>query len=286
MLSIPNKIKQPSQCCVYCGKIYKTRTNLDKHIILCELIHKSRNKNKNNNINNNLEDDDDIPSQKKLYKMLLELGDKYSRLEEKVDEMSKFIIKKKKKINVLEWLNTNIIPESIFDKLIDKIIILDEDIDYLINNSVFDTLNQIFSRNIYNPTSETEHPIFTFIQKQNMFYIYGKVNEIDNKDTDTHIDKDTDKDKDIMWQELTKEKLVKFMNKVHFKISKYMFDWKKQRLNDFKNNDNLLNAYDKTVVKLMNIDFKNDTTLNKIKSQMYQRMKTDMKAFIEYEFEF
>jgi hypothetical protein len=273
MLSIPNKIKQPSQCCVYCGKIYKTRTNLDKHIILCELVHKSKKKNNNNN----LDDYDDIPSQKKLYKMLLELGDKYSKLEEKVDEMSKFIIKKKKKINVLEWLNTNITPEIIFDKLIDKIIILDEDIDYLINNSIYDTLNHIFSRNIYNPISETEYPIFAFIQKQNIFYIYSKVND---------TDKDKETDKDIMWQELTKEKLIKFMNKVHCKISKYMFDWKKQRVNEFKNNDNLLNAYDKTMVKLMNIDFKSDTILNKIKGQMYQNMKTDMKAFIEYEFEF
>jgi len=272
MLSIPNKIKQPSQCCVYCGKIYKTRTTLDKHIILCELVHKSRNKSQNKSLLL-LEEDDDIPSQKKLYKMLLELGEKYRRLEEKVDEMNQFVIKKKKKINVLEWLNTNIIPEIIFDKLIDKIIILDKDIEYLMNNSFNDTLNEIFSRSIYNITSETEYPIFTFIQKQNMFYIYSKVNE-------------TDKNNEKMWQELTKENFIKFMNKIHFKISKYMFDWKKQKANEFKNNDNLLNAYDKTMVKFMNVDFKNDATLNKIKTQMYQRMKTDMKAFVEYDFEF
>ena len=49
--------------------------------------------------------------------MLLELGQKYNRLEEKVDEMSKWITKKKKKINILEWLNTNITPIISFDKL-------------------------------------------------------------------------------------------------------------------------------------------------------------------------
>jgi hypothetical protein len=38
LMNVPNKIKQPPQCCNYCGKIYKTRANLDKHINLCELI--------------------------------------------------------------------------------------------------------------------------------------------------------------------------------------------------------------------------------------------------------
>ena len=36
----------------------------------------------------------------------------------------------------------------------------------------------------------------------------------------------------------------------------------------------------------MSIEFKQDSTLSKMKSIMYNRMKTDMKALIEYEFEF
>ena len=40
--NIPNKIKQSAQCCVHCGKGYKTRTNLEKHLVLCELLHKSK----------------------------------------------------------------------------------------------------------------------------------------------------------------------------------------------------------------------------------------------------
>ena len=41
---IPNRIKQPAKCCVHCGKSYKKKTNLDKHIIVCELLHNSKNK--------------------------------------------------------------------------------------------------------------------------------------------------------------------------------------------------------------------------------------------------
>ena len=44
--------------------------------------------------------------------------------------------------------------------------------------------------------------------------------------------------------------------------------------------------YNKASVKLMGIDFKHDLTLSKIKLSIYNKMKKDMKALIEYEFEF
>ena len=43
-MNINNKIKQTALCCIYCGKSYKTRINLDKHLILCEIYHKSKTK--------------------------------------------------------------------------------------------------------------------------------------------------------------------------------------------------------------------------------------------------
>lgn len=259
MYGIPNKIRQPSHCCVYCGKTYKLRTNVDKHMTLCELIYKSK---KTGFI---VEEEDDIPSLKKMYKMLLELGKKYNTLEEKVDEINKFVIKKKKKINVLEWLNANKHPLLIFDKLHETIIINDEDIIYLLNNSFNDTLNGIFNRNIYN-VSENDSPVVAFVQKSNIFYVYNKNNE----------------DK-LEWQELNRDKLVKFLNKVHMKLIKYFNDWKKKQINE-TNNDSFATVCDKTLVKLMSVEFKQDSTLSKTRSSMYSRMKTDMKVLVEYEF--
>jgi transcription elongation factor Elf1 len=57
------------------------------------------------------------------------------------------VIKKKKKINGVEWLNSNLTTEIEFNKLIEHIDIYDEDIQYLLNNSFYDTLNEIFSKN-------------------------------------------------------------------------------------------------------------------------------------------
>ena len=257
---IPNRIKQPANCCIYCGKTYKLRSNIQKHTLLCEIIHKPKRK-------KIIIEDDEIPSQQKLYKILLELCSKYNTLEHKIDEMNKYVIKNKKKINVLEWLNSNIQPNILFEKLHEHITIIDEDIDSILNHSFYDTLNTIFTRTIYNITGN-QYPIFAFIQKVNMFYIYDK----------------NDKDK-IEWFELDREKLYKFLNKIHLKLYKYFHDWKVLELKKNKSKE-LPTICDKTVIKLMDINFRHDYILNKTKSLVYSKMKTDMKALVEYEFEF
>jgi len=259
---IPNKIKQPAQCCIHCGKTYKKRENLNKHIDLCELLHKSK---KASPLI--IEDDEPLPSQRKMYQMLIELGQKYNRLEEKMEEMNKWVAKKKKKINVLEWLNANVTPNITFNSIIDKIIVLEEDVNCLLHNSFYDVLNEVFSRSIYN-FNETENPIFAFTQKNNLFYIYDI---IDDK---------------TIWIELTRERLVKFLNKVHMKIFKAFCDWKQTKKDEIRTNDAFSIMCDKTTIKVLNVEFKQESCLAKARSTMYYKMKTDMKALIEYDFEF
>ena len=269
MNNIPNRIKQPSQCCVHCGKIYKTKANLNKHIVLCDLIYSSK-VTRNN--------DYEVPSQRRMYEILMELGQKYNRLEEKVNEINKLVIKKKKQINVVEWLNKNIVPNIYFEKIYEKIIILNEDIQFLLHNSFNDTLNNIFTRTIYN-MNENETPIIAFIQKSNTIYIYDKV-EINTSSNQVQVNTEYN------WIEMPKESLIKFLNRIQTKISKAFQEWKKQNYQEIKNNDIFAILTDKTMIKIMSPLFKEDQTLNKVKSMMYNNMKTEIKTLIEYDFEF
>jgi hypothetical protein len=255
---IPNKIKQPAQCCKFCGKSYLKKTNLEKHFIICELLHNSKTK-------TTVEDDEEVPSQRKMYEIILEIGKKLNGLDEKVDELNKWVIKKKKKINVIEWLNNHVTPEIKFDILIEKIVIHKDDIQYLFQNSFADTINHIFSRNIYN-VSESEYPIFAFVQKSNVFYIYES--------------------EEAGWMELNREKLVKFLNRVHTKLYRLYLEWKKENRTQIEDDEKLSLLCDKTTCKMMDVDFRQESILGKIKSNMYGRMKTDMKALVEYDFEF
>ena len=253
---IPNLIKQPSQCCIYCGKSYKKKTNLEKHVILCELINRSK--------KSVIEDEEEVPSQRKLFQMLLELGNKFSKLEERIDEINNWVVKKKKKINVIEWLNTNMKSEIKFDNLVEKVIVTQDDIKYLFEHSFIDTLNHIFSRNIYN--FQEEYPIFAFIQKTNIFYIY--------------------ENNDEKWKELSKENLIKFLNKVHMKITRTFGEYKRLNADKLRNDERFSILCDKITIKIMNIDFRQESILGKVKTNMYSKMKTDMKGLVEYEFEF
>jgi hypothetical protein len=251
--------------CHYCAKKYKTRNSLEKHTILCEIIYKSNNRN-NSKLRSDDEQEDELPSQKRLYQMLLELGCKYNRLEEKVNEMNKYIVKKKKKINVLEWLNMNVKPECVFDNLHEQINVSDEDIKYLFENSFMDMLNILFSKTIY-VDDETNKVIFAFVQKSGLFYIYEKMHEKNE------------------WIQLSRDKLILFLNRCHKKIFRALIEWKKSNLSKIMEDDKCAMEYDKTNAKLMSVDFKQENTLNKVKTMMYNQMKTDMKNLIEYEFE-
>jgi hypothetical protein len=152
-----------------------------------------------------------------------------------------------------------------FDSLIEKIIVERDDVEYLFHNSFADTINHIFSRNIYN-ISESEYPIFAFVQKSNIFYIY--------------------ENEEAGWMELSREKLVKFLNRVHTKIYRLYIEWKKENKDKIEDDEKLSLICDKTTCKMMDVDFRQESILGKIRSNMYGRMKTDMKALVEYEFEF
>jgi hypothetical protein len=160
------------------------------------------------------------------------------------------------------------IPEIKFENLVEKIIITYDDILYLFENSFIETLNNIFSKSLYNLINDPNYniPIFTFVQKTNIFYIYES--------------------QEAGWIELSKEQLIKFLNKVHMKLFRVFSEYKRLHSDKLREDESFSVLCDKTSVKMMNIDFRQDSTLGRIKSMMYSKMKTDMKALVEYEFEF
>lgn len=269
---IPNRIKQPAICCVYCGKGYKSRTGYEKHAILCELMDRTKKRKKLRIIDQD-DEDEIIPSNKQMYRMLSELSHKYSLLEKKMEEMSKFVVKQKKKINILEWLNTNIIPSYIFEELPGKITTTDQTIELLLNNTFHDILNDMFESNIYTNNEINSYPLFTLSQKSNTLYYYTTIQPggLDNKKYE--------------WRELPRDKLVWFLNIIHMKITKLFTEWKKIHRQEIAESDSKSTICDKATIKLMSQEFKEEKYYTKVKSLLYNKMKCDMKTLIEYEFE-
>jgi hypothetical protein len=254
---ISNRIKQPSQCCVNCGKSYKKRENLTKHLIICDFISKKK----------HLEEEDEIeiPSQRVMYQLLIELGQKYKKLEEQMDEMTKWVSKKKKKINVIEWLNSNIKSNKLFDSFMNvNLGFQDTDMEFVMSSSFYDTMNLVFSRTLF---EMEEIPIFAFTQKVNVLYVYN--------------------DENIGWIELSREKMIKWFNKMHMQFAGAFYSWTKiKRTQMIENKDKFENACDKTNIKLMSVDFRVENMFSKMRGILFNGLKKDMKALVEYEFEF
>ena len=68
------------------------------------------------------------------------------------------------------------------------------------------------------------------------------------------------------------------------KIVKAFYDWKNNKKTDIKNNEPLSILCDKTLVKLLSVEFKEENIYSKVRNMMYSRMKKDMKSLVEYEF--
>ena len=274
---IPNRIKQPAICCVYCGKGYKSRPGCDKHTILCELIDRTKKKKKLLILDD--VEEETIPSNQRMYHMMIELANKYSNLEKKMEEISKYVVNQKKKINILEWLNNNLIPTFVFDELPSKITTTNQTIDLLLNNTFHDILNDMFELNIYKNVElcgNDMYPLFTLTQKPNTFYYYTTIQgqAIQGQDQQKYE-----------WCELSKDKLVWFLNIIHMKITKLFTEWKKIHKQEITENDSKSSICDKATIKLMSQAFKEDKYYTKVKSLLYNKMKCDMKTLIEYDFE-
>ena len=229
--------------CVHCGKGYKSKTCHDKHSVLCEIIHKPA-----------TIDETVIPCPKLMYRLIVELTQKYNRLESKLNEQQKWSSQQKRRFNVFEWLTANIVPEYIFDELIDRLTVIPTDIAFMFNNSFYDTLKLILSRTLCNTI-----PLFAFTHKIGVLFIYIK---------------------DKTWIEIPRERLLRFLNIIQKKISKELVVWRQAHTNELETNDSVAITYDKTIAKLFSIDFEKDVNYNKSRLLIYSQIKFDVTSML------
>ena len=119
-----------------------------------------------------------------------------------------------------------------------------------------DTLNQIFTRNIFK-LSENKYPLIALNQNLNILYIY--------------------ENDELKWIELNREKLVKFLNKIYIKLFRLYSDYKKDNIDKINNDEKFADLCDELGLKLtLKVDFGKDIYLNKIKNNIYLNIKIDI----------
>ena len=208
-----------------------------------------------------------MPSYKELVTIVEEMALKMATMEEKMEKMSKWVETKKKKINVINWLNTNIKPSTSFSEWAPTIEVNQTHLKHLFDNNIIEAVTMIFQESIHQTNGLQipipPIPIYAFEQKSNVFYIFDKE-----------------------WRELIFTDMTFLLKKIQNKLLKELADWRESNIVQITNSDKMSEIYNKNVIKLMNITFTVDQVYNKIKSNLYNIVQVDLKNMIEYEFEF
>ena len=76
------------------------------------------------------------------------------------------------------------------------------------------------------------------------------------------------------WKECTNDELIIFLNKIHQKFVKEMCEWYATNKEKINASDQMSIMYNKMMIKLMGIEFKNKGILSKIKSNLCKHLKS------------
>jgi hypothetical protein len=250
--------------CNVCKKKYTKKSSLDKHKILCDFKLKTKREKKIDE-----EEDEDKPDYLQLVKIVQELSIKCNNLEKKVEQMEKWVQRKKKKINIIEWLNNNINASvSYLEWINTNIEVETKHFVYLMEHNLYQTIEYIII-DIFKD-EDFIYPIKCFTEK-NIFYIVDK-----------------DENNNSLWKKGDQKDILLIFKKIYFKMLNELTKWKKENEYKFDENPKLCELFNKAVIKLMdiNISCQQDTVFSRLRGILFNYIKTDIKAIIEYDFDF
>jgi pterin-4a-carbinolamine dehydratase len=251
-----------SYCCDLCKKSYTRKSSLDKHKLLCDYKSKSK-------LDYKVEDEElgDVPTHEQLVKIVHELAFKYVKLEEKVEQMQAWVSQKKQKIKVIDWLNEHVNATIGFKEWTTTITVTPHIALSLIDYNAFQIFQHVLEYNLSKGT-EFIHPIKCFSQKQNVFYVCEKTPDGKN-----------------VWTQMETDDLLLVLKKVQNKLLSELSKWKLENNSKIAEDDKLSEQFNKAIIKLMNITIvAHDVNVGRIRNNLYNFLKMDLKNLIEYEF--
>ena len=189
-----------------------------------------------------------------MYKIIQELAAKNVALEKKVDLLATQIIRKNKKVNVLQLINSRPNQPAIdFYDWIYSFDILEKNIQMMINENLCKTIIELLKGiNLKGKYQKQEHllPICCFSHLSNTFYIY-----LNNKDK---------------WIKMELSVLSTILKQIHYKILIALTNWYSENTVKINQSDNEQIVYNNTIKKLMVAELDESCSdFNKIKNELY-----------------
>ena len=269
--------------CVLCKKEYKLKSNYTKHTLFCETINKTQYERICEN------DTDKMPTMREMYSILLEVTAKYSQLEKKMEEMTKWTEIKKRKLNVIEWLNeTNLSTISFNSLCSSNIVITRKHLNIIFNHNYINGCIEII-KDLLSFTDLNKLPLRAFNQKENTLFIATmdtviceeEINNNKNNNNNNH-----DKDSGIKWEIMSEKIFIDFINNISKQLLTEFIKWQKENNDKIYNDDEFSNKYAVNLQKILGGNNTQEYNNLRIKKELYKHLKMNLKNIIEYEFSF
>jgi hypothetical protein len=211
-----------------------------------------------------VEEAPDKPTYDQLVKIVQELSIKYVRMEEKMGEMQQYIDRKKKKVDVIGWLNAHVRPTTGYIEWTNSIVSVEPShFLYLLRpeTTIFDTIHEVFAYNL--EKRDFICPLTCFAQKNGVFYIC-----------------EPEQENGFVWVELELKDFVLLLKQVQRKLIGELSEWRKENRQLFTENDRIADQFNKAVIKLMNITFVQDANMSRIKNSLYHYLRKDLDCLV------
>ena len=239
--------------CDYCGREYKRQFALDKHAIPCKVLFVERAKRLSAKEPLFKSDEDAVFSLKQVNFILSEVILQNKKMQEEINELKKFIFKTKIKIHILDWLPLHV--------------------ECLQENKIIDILELVLTDTVKRE-KDSVFPLFCFNEK---IYMYDTPSSQPSQSESNSNNN--------AWREMTRLELIQFINRIHKKIMNQIKKWRNEHELLIKTDNIYYNINHKLSLKIMEVDFNKDVTLNKIRAFLASIFRREVKSIVEYEFE-
>lgn len=244
--------------CVECGKEYRRESEFKKHKILCKSINE-------NDIENNKElTYTEWNHPEELRDLLKEIIKMINILKRDVDGLKKNLQIKKKKINILDWLQENKKCNISYNDLFNGIQITREHLKLVFRTDIVETIREILEDLIKKERENNSDriPIISFDIKENEIFVF------------------TDEKK---WKQLGMEEFNNLVKPIFKQIIQEFKNWQDENeeklcLDDFSN------LYLEYVKKVMGGNLSIDKQLKKVQKNLYNFIKINLQNTYLYEF--
>ena len=191
--------------CPYCSREYKRKVFYDRHIIACKILSKTPKE-----LKLEAQEQDDTPSIRGIYDIVLELGIRLSKIEKQQEKIDKWVETKKRKLCIISWLNDNFKPDTSYEEWIDCVKINREHLESIFRYNYIVGITYILQE--YLPLgNETILPLKAFDQKEGSLFIYTNNQwKFMSPDTLDNLLRNLSKkivDEFVKWQEENKHRL-------------------------------------------------------------------------------